>query len=366
MARSPAPLAPSDRVLLIRLGAVGDVLRTLPALHLIKRAFPGLHLSWLVEDRSREILEGHPEIDEVIRFPRHVDGEGLAPLRLPGALHRFARALRQRRYGVAIDAQGTFKSGALAALSGARRRIGLAPGHCREMSFLFTNEWVRPPTRWLNRVERNLLLAESIGAAGDEVQMVLPERPEEAREAGAILRQTAPGGEPIVILSPGASRLQAYKMWPAPGYARLAGEIRRTLHAVPLVVWGPGEEELARAAAGGAGGAAMAPRAGLKLLAALLRRSAAFVGADTGPMHLAWGVGCPAVALFGPTDPRLNAPLGPGHIVVRGGRSMDSISAEEVLAAVRAILERSDHPPRPVPAPRLSRAVLFPPAGSPS
>ena len=70
MPHPPAPLAARDRVLLVRLGAVGDVLRTLPALHLIRTAYPSIHLAWIVEDLSRDLIEGHPEVDEVIRFPR--------------------------------------------------------------------------------------------------------------------------------------------------------------------------------------------------------------------------------------------------------------------------------------------------------
>ena len=105
-------------------------------------------------------------------------------------------------------------------------------------------------------------------------------------------------------------------------------------------------------------GAAMAaPPTSLRLLAAILRRCSVFVGADTGPMHLAWVVGCPVVALFGPTDPRLNAPLGPGHIVLRAGPSTSDISPEQVLDAVGTILRRTY--PRDG-ATRLSRAVLFP------
>lgn len=362
MASSAVRLAPSDRLLLIRLGAVGDVLRTLPALHLIRRSFPKVHLAWIVEDRSRELLEGHPEIDEVIRFPRQELRRNVSrPLRLAASLAEFRRSLRERRFSVALDAQGSFKSGVVAALSGARRRVGLAGGHSRELSFLFTNERVRPPETPVNRVERSLFLSDALGAAGDEVEMVLPaESPEEGRKAEAIVTMAAPGGEPVALLFPGASRRQAYKKWPAVRYGLLAADLRRAQGASPLVCWGPGEEELAGAVVAASGGSGvMAPCLGLKLFASLLRRSAVFVGGDTGPMHLAWGVGCPVVALFGPTDPRLNAPLGPGHIVVRRGPAMDSIPEEEVFSAARSVLLRPRPALGPARAPRLSREALF-------
>jgi lipopolysaccharide heptosyltransferase I len=368
MIDSAAPLSRADRLLLIRLGAVGDVLRTLPALHLIRRTFPSLHVAWLVEDLSRELLEGHPEIDEVIRFPRReLRAAAARPARIVALFRDVVRDLRARRFTVAADFQGSLKSGLLARLSGASRRIGLAPGHARELSFLFTNAWVRPASTTMNRVARNLLLAEALGAGGDEVEIVLPERPEEGREAEAILRELAPGPRPAIVLSPGTSRRQRRKRWPADHYARLAALLREGGEAACLVAWGPGEDETARRIVSASGGAArMLPATGLRLLAALLRRAALFVGADTGPMHLAWGVGCPVVALFGPTDPRLNGPLGQDHVVLRRGGHTASIAPEEVLAAARRVLDRPGRPAAPGAATRLSRAALFAPAAGPA
>ena len=350
-----------DRVLLVRLGAVGDVLRTLPAVHLIRKAFPLLHLAWVVEDLSRDLLEGHPEIDEVIRFPRREFREAaLHPRGMASRLAAFRRDLRLRQFSVAVDFQGSLKSAALALLSGATRRVGFAPGHCREFSFLLTNEWVRPRSFSLNRVEKNCLLAEALGAAGDEIEAVLPERPEEGREAESLIRSLNPSGSPFVILSPGSSRLQSAKRWPPESFGRLASLLAASSGAVSLVVFGPGEEGLARLAVSAAGGkAVLAPPTSLRLLAALLRRSALFVGADTGPMHLAWIVGCPVVALFGPTEPALNAPLGPWHAVLKAGPSTADIVPEQAHEAARRLLPRRSSFPASG-APPLSRAALFP------
>jgi ADP-heptose:LPS heptosyltransferase len=132
------------------------------------------------------------------------------------------------------------------------------------------------------------------------------------------------------------SRRQAWKAWPAWHYSRLAGLLQRSSGVRPVVVWGPGEEDLARSIVQAAGHAlVLAPPVGLRLLAALLRRATLFVGADTGPMHLAWVTGCRVVALFGPTDPRLNAPRGDGHQVLRSSDgSMASLRPETVHEAV--------------------------------
>jgi len=328
-----------DHVLLIRLGAVGDVLRTLPALHLIRASYPAVRVAWLVEDLSRDLLLGHPEIDEVLRFPRRELRDAAHPRILAGLLAGVARDLRRRRFDVALDFQGSLKSGLLALLSGAPRRVGLSPGHCRELSWLFTNEWVRPRERRLNRVERNLLIAEAIGARGDTIEMILPERPDEGRAAEDLLRSLNPRGLPVVVLSPGTSRRQRHKRWPAEHFSGLAGRLASDAGVLVLVVWGPGEEELARSVAASSGGRAeVAPPTSLRLLASILRRAALFVGADTGPMHLAWSVGCPVLALFGPTDPRLNAPLGGLHVVLRSGRRTSSITPDMAYESARRIL----------------------------
>jgi lipopolysaccharide heptosyltransferase I len=355
MERPPATLSAADRVLLVRLGAVGDVLRALPAVRRVRVAFPGLSLSWIVEDLSRPLLEDHPDVDAVIPFPRRemrAIGRPATPL---AAVRALKRRLREGDFTACIDLQSSFKSGATTLLSGAPRRIGFAPGHCRELSFLFSNEWVPLSSPWLNRVDRNLEMAAALGACSGAADAVLPERPAEGRAATALLEDLVPGGGPAVVFSPGVSRRQSWKAWPGGHYGRLARLLHRSRGIRPIVVWGPGEEELARTIARTAGpSVVLAPPTGLRLLAALLRRSTVFVGADTGPMHLAWVTGCRVVALFGPTDPRLNAPRGDGHRVLC---SADGTMASLLPEAVHEIVVRtlaSATPARPSMAPEVA------------
>ncbi len=341
MERPPGGLSSSDRVLIVRLGAVGDVLRALPAVTALHKGVPGIRIAWLVENLARPLLEGHPDIDQLFRFPRRDLGRaGRHPGQAAAALKCMRQELRTWQVTVSIDLQSSLKSGIASVLSAAPRRVGFAPPFCRELNFLFTNEWAVPASRWLNRVERNLQLVQALGVRSDLIEVSLPENREEGEAAAAILNQLVPGSGPVVLISPGVSALQAHKMWPAEHYARLAVLLRDATGARPIVVWGPREEPLARRIVQGAAAAAiLAPAADLRLLAALLRRADLFIGADTGPMHLAWVVGCRVVALFGPTDPRLNAPLGQGHEVVRSSDGeMTSIRPESVAAAARRAL----------------------------
>lgn len=336
MAR-PEPLDPGARVLIVRLGAIGDVLRLLPAVRRLRAFSPRLHLTWLVEDLAAPLLEEHPDLDATLVLPR---AELRAARRGPRAFMTLVRSVRGRlaagRYDVAVDFQASLKSGMLVRLSGAPRRIGPAPGYSREMSFLFVNEWVDLSSATLNRVDRNLEIAGALGATSGPVEPALPERPEEGRAAETLLAEAGFGRTAPVVLVPGTSVRQAYKRWPVESWSHLA----RLLGAAgvgSLVLWGPGEEDMARRIAAVSEATRLAPATGLRLMAAVLRRAAVFVGADTGPMHLAWVVGCPVVALFGPTDPRLNAPRGPAdQVLVAPDGRMPSLLPERVADAVLA------------------------------
>jgi heptosyltransferase-1 len=343
MERPVAPLRPEDRVLVVRLGAVGDVIRALPAVHRMRLAFPRARLSWLVEDLAAPLLQGHPDLDEVIVLSRRDLREAA---RRPGRLAGLAGTLRERlrggRYDVAVDLQGTLKSAIVSLLSGAPRRVGFAPPDCREMSFLFTREWARLSAPVLNRIDRNLEMAAALGAPDGPVEAALVESPADGAAADRILESLRPLLGAPIILCPGASRRQAFKRWPAAAWSRLARRLAAAGRS-PVVVWGPGEEALAEEIErDGAGDARRAPPTSLPVLAALLRRSALFIGADTGPMHLAWAVGCPVVALFGPTDPRLNAPRGPGdEVLLAPDGELGRLDPEAVFNAALARLEKA-------------------------
>ncbi|HKQ98478.1 MAG TPA: glycosyltransferase family 9 protein, partial [Candidatus Polarisedimenticolia bacterium] len=222
MERWPGSLGVSDRVLIVRLGAVGDVLRVLPAARRMRAALPGLVLDWIVEPLSAPLLEGHPDLDEVILFPRRdLRPDPARPTAFRRAWRDLATRLRGRAYSVAIDFQGSFKSGLVTRVSGAPRRVGFRPGETRELSFLFTNEWVTLSAPRLNRVDRNLEACAALGVRGGPTEAFLPERPDEAADAERILASLPAGGARVVV-SPGTSRRQAYKAWPASHYAALA------------------------------------------------------------------------------------------------------------------------------------------------
>jgi lipopolysaccharide heptosyltransferase I len=308
------------KILLIRLSAVGDVVRTLPALTCLRRAYPSAHITWAVEEPSREILQDQRDLDETLVFPRKALSRALLhPSELTaacGALSLFTASLKDARFDLVIDFQGTLKSGLMAWLTGAARRVGPGRGHAREMSYLFQTDRVRLGERALTRVERALALVAHLGVDISDATSEIPERPEDAAYVESFLSTLATPrlrerSGPPAVLFPGTSRTQAYKRYPPAQFARAADLLAERTGCPVVVAWGPGEERIAgEVVSAMRSPATLAPSMTLGQLTSLIRRSRIFLAGDTGPMHIAWTVGTPVVAIYGPTDPELNRPGG--------------------------------------------------------
>ena len=307
------------KILMIRLSAVGDVVRTLPALTCLRRAYPEAHIAWVVEETAHDVLKDQPDLDGTLIFPRkrlarlllHPDEFGQAR----AAMVSFARALKDARFDLVIDFQGTIKSAMLARMTGAPRLVGLGRGHAREFSHLFYTERVDLPREKMNRVERGLALVAHLGVDVREATAGIPDRPEDAAYIETFLAALARGASgntsmPAVVF-PGTSRAQSHKRYPPAHFARAADLVSQRTGSPVVVAWGPGEEDLAAEVVSEMRApAAMSPSLTLGQLTALIRRSRVFLAGDTGPMHIAWMIGTPVVAVYGPTDPVVNHPGG--------------------------------------------------------
>lgn len=356
----PLPQAPAaDRILLLRLGAIGDVVRTLPAASALRAAYPGAHLTWLVEPAARSAVEGQPWVDEILVFPRAALSEALRQGRLGrfAALWRhFVRELRRRRFELTVDFHSLAKSALLARLSGAPRRVGYARPYGREGSWWLTTARARLVPPPISRFDRNLALVGFLGVAARADPSPLRVSPDARRQIGAALGS----GPRPAVLHPGTSPGTPQKRWSPEAWAAVARELASDGLRV-LVSCGPAPEERAAAAAvvaASAGAAAAAPETRtLGELAALLEHARLFLGSDSGPLHVASLVGTPVVQLIGPTDPVENRPYAgtPARTVrvpvacspCRRGCAaapcMRRILPESVVAAARALLAASGH-----------------------
>lgn len=334
---------------MVRLGAVGDVVRTLPAVSSLRAGFAGAHLAWLVEPRSAGVLEGQPWIDEVLVFERPQLVAALRRGALTTAareLAAFARELRRRRFDLVVDFHSILRSALMVRLSGAPARVGYARPFGRELSWLQATHRARLGPRRMSRFERNQALVRYLGVEAPPSSTPFRVDPERLARMEAVL---APGPRPALI-HPGSSESAAHKRWSPAAYGRVARALADTRGIRSLVSWGPaaGEREVARAVvAASEGAAALAPETPrIADLAALLAAARLYLGGDTGPMHVASLVGTPVLQILGPTHPIENAPWAetPSR-TIQTGAGMET-RTEPVLAAALELLDETKAPGR--------------------
>jgi ADP-heptose:LPS heptosyltransferase len=272
-----------------------------------------------VDDRWRAVLDGHPDVDGIVAFPRReLSGSGGGARNRPAAFRTVMRFLRELREvgasapgSVAIDFHGNLRSGAVLAATRATVRLGYRGHQQKEGNRWFLTHRLPSGSRRQSRMARNLALVEALGLPIEPMPDAgLPCDPAVETRVGEAVRRAVGGAAPYAVLNPGASTAQAYKKPPIAFLVAASRALARR-DVRPLVVWGPDEREDAEAVVRASGGtAALAPPTTIPELAAVLRGARAFVGGDTGPMHLACAVGCPVIAIYGPTDPDVNAPWG--------------------------------------------------------
>jgi len=279
------------RILVIRLGSMGDVIHALPAVASLKHSFPHSRLAWVIKPRWAPLLDGNPFIDEVIPFDRTFEGVRAA-----------WRRLRSERYQLAVDLQSLIQSALIAASSRADKIVGLARSQARERAAaLFYSTAVK--TSSAHRVDRYLELAAAAGASNLLRTFPLPQGQPEGM---------LPDGN-FVLACPLAG--WGSKQWPLDHYEDLAARL-----SMPLVVNGPPEAAAQLAGIRGA-------RVHLSGLAGLIdatRRAHAVVGVDSGPLHLAAALGKPGAAIYGPTDPASHGPYGGTIRVLRRSEAVTS------------------------------------------
>jgi heptosyltransferase-1 len=315
-----------ERLLIVRLSAMGDVIHTLPAAQALRDAFPRAMIGWLIEERWAELLCAPGTARRGPRSPQRplVDwvhtvslGKWRNSFFTPPTLRQIATVwndVRSARYDVAVDLQGAIRSAVLARCSGARAVYGAAEPRESPASVWYTRQTV---TNGAHVIEQNFSVAAAV--AGAKLGIPRVELPRNCEAEARIEQRLAEiGAGDFAILNPGAG--WGAKRWPVERYGSVAKTLAEA--GVPVFInYGPGEESLAREAEAASGRAAKAMACSLTELIALTRRAKLFVGGDTGPMHLAAALQIPVVAIFGPTDPARNGPYGTRSIVLRNPAS---------------------------------------------
>lgn len=335
------------RILVVRLGAIGDVARVLPMLAGLRARFPGAEIDWVVQSKAADLLRGHPQIARLWVVPFRSWREALT-----ARAWRLRQEMRSRRYDLVLDFQGMIKGAVWAvAAGGPAVRVGWGPGHAQNLAWLWYHGVRTPPGRRVNRHLRHRSLVDWLGAP--DVPGTPPPWP--ASQAGpldAFLDGIVEEPRPWILAYPGSSRSGSHKRWDPDRLRQALAAIRERAGGTVLVGWGPAEEEEARELARGIAGARLIPPTTIPQLAMVLARCDLYVGMDTGPMHVAALVGTPTVGVFGRSDPEIHGPAAhlPARVVAgpqarewktrkrRGLPPFEEPAPEEVVAAALALL----------------------------
>jgi heptosyltransferase I len=345
-----------EKLLIVRLSAMGDVIHTLPAVQALRESFPQASIGWLMEERWADLLCApgtsrrgprsplRPLVDEIHTVQLKGWKDSLLSLLTWQRIATVWNDVHDAHYDVAVDLQGAMRSAVLARWSGARVVYGAAEARESPASVWYTRKVV---ARGRHVIEQNVSVAEAL--VGHPVKVPRAQLPRDPKVDARIEERLAELGlGEFAILNPGAG--WGAKRWRAERY----GEVARGLAELGLrsiLNYGPGEEELVKAAEAASGGTARAMNCTLTELIALTRRARLFVGGDTGPLHLAAALQVPVVAIYGPTDPARNGPYRTRSIVLRSAESitsharragadegMLSIGSDMVVAAARKLM----------------------------
>jgi heptosyltransferase I len=282
------------RFLVLRLGSLGDIVHTFPAVAALRESFPAAEIIWLTQARYKLLVQSSGLASKI----------WTTETRVASSLVKTIREIRAASFDAAIDYQGLWKSASLPFLGGVRRRIGFSSESVREFGvpLLYTDRVHAASAHVADQNGELSKRAEAKNAVANfrlDAPLLRPE------ELSKYLRNDAK--KPYVVLSPGGGWRS--KCWPPQRFGALCKEIFRSLSLRCFINYGPGEEDLAtesRAASGDADPVLFNGELGS--LMSLLRSTVCVVGGDTGPLHLAVALGTPVVALFGPTDPARNGP----------------------------------------------------------
>jgi heptosyltransferase I len=298
------PQVPTPRrVLIVLLGAIGDVVRALPLLGRMRRAWPEAYIAWAVEPKSSGVLENHPWLDEVILYDRR---------RAPIAFFPFLNRVRRGRFDLVIDLQRHLKSGLTSFVSRAATRYGFAAANAKEFNHLFSTRRIERQPNMRLKLLQYQAFADALGLAPVPIEFGLAASESERERVRAIL---ADAPRPLLGVILGSS-------WPSRIYSAeaTAAVIRELTHPAegsaamfPVFLGGPGEAGLAADVIRHLDGASvrnLAERTTLRDLIAIFSECAAAFGPDSGPMHIAAAVGCPIVSLWGSTAAERSAPWG--------------------------------------------------------
>ena len=350
------------KILIVRLGAMGDIIHALPAVTAIRAALPDAMIGWLADEKWTELLAAsinncapeticpqRPLVNRIHKVDLRRWRRSWAHAATRKEYRAAVQAIKAVHYDISLDFQGAIRSALLARSSGAKRTVGFTDPRESLARFFYSQTVARPGRHVIE--QNHAFAAQALKDVLDKQQLPLlaPQLPHDpAADTWVAAEVRRRGIASFAIMNPGAG--WGAKQWPAERYGEVAQAL--AVHNIrTLVNAASGEEPLAQAVVNASKGNASMVSSTVGQLIALTRRARLFLGGDTGPLHLAAALGVPVVGLFGPTDPARTGPFGTKAIALRHPESETTfshhkhpdegllkITAEEAIAAARQLL----------------------------
>lgn len=337
------------RILLVRLDRIGDVLLSTPVIKAVRDAYPDAYIAMMVRPYAREIVEGNPNLNEVIVYDRDGDHRGLV-----GNI-RFTQELRGRKFDIAIALHPTTRTHAILRAAGIPERIG----YDRKAGFLLTKRI--PHTKQYgmkHEIDYALDMLRYIGIEPKSRELYMPVKSASEEKVERILRDNGVTASDVLIaINPGASC--ASKRWSVENFAAVANGIAERFGAKVVVLSGSADKKHAERLASlmTRGAINLSGRTSVGDIASVLRRCRLFISNDSGPVHISCAIGTPVIAIFGRSDrglsPKRWGPSGKRDAVLHGDagceicyahncrsgyKCLDTISVDDVIKAASEIL----------------------------
>ena len=339
------------RILVIKLGAVGDVILSIPSLRALREKFPDAWISVLVGRKSRKVIRNCPYVNDTIVY------EAVPHQRKIVSLLKTARLLSKEDFDIVVDLQNNRASHLLGFLCGARIRAG-HPN--RKWSFFLNKKTADASSSSVSPLEHQFRVLRLIGVEAFDKKLELwTQKEEDGKVNEFLITQWVSPSQTLVGINPGSSLRWPTKQWPVENFAKLCDELAK--RNIRVVLTGSDEDtplterllvQTRNKPINAVG------KTSITELVALVRRCQVFISSDSAPMHVAASVNVPLVALFGPTDPKRhmvppsryqvfwkeihcapcylrNCPI--GHIC------MKKITVQEVLNAVLYFIKDKNH-----------------------
>jgi lipopolysaccharide heptosyltransferase I len=302
--RIPLDHFPAQRVALLKPSSLGDVVHSLPVLTALRRRYPQAHITWIVNRSYEPLLVGHPHLDATLAFDRGAARRGWWSA--TRTWWRFLRDLRHQSFDLLVDLQGLFRSGFMAAWSGAARRVGLSTAR-EGASWFYTDIVAVADFNAVHAVDRYWLIAEALGVGHLRKEFHVPLIPEARNWAETLL-----AGLPRPWLMVAAGSRWQTKRWPPEHFAALLHRAQANFGGTAVFVGSAEDSPLSAAIHERLEGPTLdlTGRTTLPRLAALLARADTVLANDTGPLHLAAALGRPVVAPYTCTRVVLTGPYG--------------------------------------------------------